>query len=160
MFATLSEKILKAQAGYMKKLTKCLQFIFFLQCHQLSSTNLKLHLVCLIIIHLRKRKPEPDLLIPLCTVCLHHPQIDNCSITITLWDKPERQWWMKLFTVGKTLGKYTYVLFEGEINRCIFVHWFMEFSHWIDQKLRKFLMPLIQQTKKGMMVLEGMIDGD
>lgn len=29
----MPEKILKAQAGYMKKLSKCLQFTLSLQCH-------------------------------------------------------------------------------------------------------------------------------
>lgn len=37
MCVTMPEKILKAQAGYMKKLSKCLQFTLSLQCHHLPT---------------------------------------------------------------------------------------------------------------------------
>lgn len=63
-----------------------------------------------------------------CTICRHHPKVDNCNTTALFWVIPEGQWWRIIFPGGTTLG--CSLCLEGELARHGIIYQFMDSSQW------------------------------
>lgn len=66
-----------------------------------------------------------------CMLCRHHPELENCSITVSFWDNPKRHWQREIFTVGWTRTSGS----THDIQVCVFCCCCFLKEKWPDMKL-------------------------
>lgn len=121
------EKVLKAQASYMKN---CPNALGLYSCYNSVCCQVCIHslMVCPMIDSLRKRINVGYWWF--CMLCRYYPEVDSFRIAAPSWNNPKRHLWKEIFPVGGTLDS-TYVhtfCLDKEIVRCVSVHWLMAYS--------------------------------